>query len=260
MGGEKVLSIFHMRLTVGLRMQGRGNGERRGCPILIRPALWNILGMRGGMLGLVTMAALCGAMEGRGPGREFFREDFERGLREVWKPVEFEGETKHAIVKEGTNSFLQARAASSASGLAVKLGGLSAERATVSWKWKIDRIPAGGSDNEIKTFDHTARIFVAFKTLIGPPRTINYVWANTAKAGQTFHHPSSGRSRFIVLQSGNARAGEWIGESRDLARDWKQLFGDDEPPAIVGFGLMTDSDGTKTKVTGCYDDLTIGMR
>jgi hypothetical protein len=203
-------------------------------------------------------ATLVGAMAGSGKVR--FSEAFESGLRPVWQPVEFEGLTTHTVVKDGTNSFLQARASSSASGLAVKLDSVSPENLSLAWSWKIDRVPPGGSDDTLKTFDHTARVFVAFKTLVGPPRTINYVWANTIAKGKTFHHPSSGRSRFIVLQSGNTAAGEWISEKRDLAADWKTLFGDDRLPAVVGLGLMTDSDGTSTTVTGCYDNLHLAER
>lgn len=103
---------------------------------------------------------------------------------------------------------------------------------------------------------HRAR-FRRVKTFLGPPRTINYVWANQVPVGQTFRHPSSGRSRFIVLQSGNSRTNQWITETRDVARDWKQLFGDDDPPPIVGLGFMTDSDGTQTTVSGCYDDFIL---
>jgi hypothetical protein len=188
--------------------------------------------------------------------QEFFKEDFQHGISPKWKKVEFTGETQHAIRKEQTNSFLEARAESSASGLAVKLDSISAEGTVLRWRWKIDRVPAGGSDSDIKKFDHSARMFVAFKTLIGPPRSINYVWANSAAVGKTFEHPSSGRSRFVVLETGNAKAGEWITEERDLAADWKLLFGD-KAPAIVGLGFMTDSDGTKTTVVGNYDDIEL---
>lgn len=188
---------------------------------------------------------------------QVFHEDFEAGLKPAWKKVEFTGETRHLIRKEGTNSFVAALASSSASGLAVKLEALPPRGTVVRWRWKIDKIPDGGSESEIGTFDHSARLFVAFKTLIGPPKSINYVWANRYPIGKTFEHPSSGRSRFVVLQSGNAKAGEWITEERDLARDWRLLFGDDNPPVIVGLGFMTDSDGTKTTITGCYDDIEL---
>lgn len=186
-----------------------------------------------------------------------FSEDFEKGLGKRWEPVKFEGATEYAVIKEGDTSVLKAHASSSASGLGVKVN-LTAKAGTkVSWRWKIDKTPPGGSEDKKKTFDHTARLFVAFKTMIGPPKTVNYVWANKTPINKTFEHPSSGRARFIVLQSGDAKAGQWITESRDLSADWKLLFGDDKPPEIVSIGLMTDSDGTGSTVTGWYDDLLI---
>lgn len=186
-----------------------------------------------------------------------FRESFDGGLRPFWKPVEFEGETKYLVEKEGTNSVLRGTAQSAATGLAVKFDGFEAEEAILSWRWKIDKIPPGGSDDRKSTFDHTARLFVAFKTRLGPPRTVNYVWANEVPVGKTFHHPSSGRSRFIVLNGGKAGAGKWHAHERNIAADWKALFGDDDPPEIVGLGFMTDSDGTESTVTGWYDDFEL---
>ena len=189
--------------------------------------------------------------------RVAFREDFENGVRPHWKKVEFEGETQYKIEKQGTNFVLRGTAEDAATGLAAKFDGLNPKGATLSWRWKIDKIPPGGSDDKKATFDHTARLFVAFKTRIGPPRTINYVWANTVPVGKTFNHPSSGRGRFIVLNSGNDGAGEWHTFKRNLSEDWKLLFGDDDPPEIVGLGFMTDSDGTKSTVTGWYDDIQL---
>lgn len=201
-------------------------------------------------MGVVVVSAAAGERAG-------FQENFEQGLRPYWKPVEFEGETKYTIEKEGTNSVLRGTAQSAATGLAVKFEGLEPKGATLSWRWKIDKIPPGGSDDKKKTFDHTARLFVAFKTRFGPPRTINYVWGNVVPAGKTFHHPSSGRARFIVVNSGNSGAGEWHSFERKIGEDWKTLFGNDDPPEIVGLGFMTDSDGTESTVTGWYDDFVL---
>lgn len=186
-----------------------------------------------------------------------FRETFEKGLSENWKPVKFEGLTEYKVVNDGTNSFLRARANQSASGIAHEIPKEVEGGAIFSWKWMIDKIPEKGSERDIKTFDHTARVFVAFKTFLGPPRTINYVWGNKEDSGTTFHHPNSGRSRMIVLQAGNEKANRWVQEKRDLKADWKLLFGEDEVPEIVGIGVITDSDGTKTQITGGYDDLVL---
>jgi len=188
-----------------------------------------------------------------------FQEHFERGLGPEWKKVEFEGETQYRIEKEGTNSVLRGTAQNAATGLAVKFDGFNPQGAMLSWRWKIDKIPPGGSEDKKATFDHTARLFVAFKTRLGPPRTINYVWANNVPAGKTFHHPSSGRGRFIVLNSGNEGAGKWHTFNRNIAEDWRVLFGNDEPPEIVSLGFMTDSDGTKSTVTGWYDDIRLSV-
>jgi hypothetical protein len=100
-------------------------------------------------------------------------------------------------------------------------------------------------------------VFVAFDTFLGPPRTIQYVWANHAKVDSTFDHPSSSRAKFIVVESGNEKAGQWLIESRDLRNDYERVFKTRSVPKIVSIGVFTDSDGTHTSVTAWYDDIVI---
>lgn len=208
-------------------------------------------------LALALIAAFGLAAGERGGGTVLFREDFNGGLNGRWRKVEFTTDTHYQVAKEGTNQVLRASAEQSASGLAAQLDVSPEGKLVLKWRWKIDQIPPGGTDKHIKSFDHTARLFVAFKSFVGPPRTVNYVWGNEVKKGGAFHHPNSGRARFVVLQDGNGRAGQWIEESRDVLADWKRLFGNDDPPQIVGIGLMTDSDGTKSSVTGYYDNIQL---
>jgi len=186
-----------------------------------------------------------------------FREDFEKSLGDRWKQVKFGELTDYRIVTENSNACLKATANSTASAFATKLEAQPAAGTTIRWRWKISSCPTNGSEDKLATFDHTARIFVAFDTFIGPPRTINYVWANEAKTNSVFDHPSSSRSKFIVLESGNGKAGQWVNEERDLAKDWQLLFKNEKIPKIVGLGVFTDSDGTKTLVTGWYDEIVI---
>src|SRR6185295_14156651 len=115
-----------------------------------------------------------------------FSEDFEKGLTKRWEPVKFEGITQYSVVKDEGHAVLQARAASSASGLGAKAEFAVKPNTTFSWQWKLDKTPPGGSDDNKKTFDHTVRLFVMFKTTLGVPRTINYVWANKTAVGKTF--------------------------------------------------------------------------
>jgi hypothetical protein len=186
-----------------------------------------------------------------------FSEDFEKPLAERWKQVKFGELTDYRIVSENSNSVLKAAANSTSSAFATKLEVQPTAGTMIRWRWKISSCPTNGSEDKLATFDHTARIFVAFDTFIGPPRTINYVWANQMPTNSVFDHPSSSRSKFIVLQSGNGRAGEWVTEERDLAKDWQRLFKNEKMPKIAGLGVFTDSDGTRTPVTGWYDDIVI---
>jgi len=186
-----------------------------------------------------------------------FSEDFEKPLGERWKQVKFGELTDYRIVTENSNACLKAAANSTSSAFAMKLELQPTAGTVIRWRWKISSCPTNGSEDKLPTFDHTARIFVAFDTFIGPPRTINYVWANKVETNSVFEHPSSSRSKFIVLESGDGRAGKWVSEERDLARDWQRLFNNEKMPKIVGLGVFTDSDGTGTSVTGWYDDIVI---
>src|SRR5688500_9889522 len=83
-----------------------------------------------------------------------FSEDFEKGLSKKWEPVKFEGITQYSVRKDDGNVVLQARAASTASGLGTKVNFPAKPKTTLTWRWKIDKTPPGGSDDAKKTFDH----------------------------------------------------------------------------------------------------------
>jgi hypothetical protein len=186
-----------------------------------------------------------------------FREDFESPLGQRWQQVKFDDLTDYRVVTEHSNKCVVGRANGTASAFATKLEIAPAPQMTLAWRWKIDRCPTNGTDDRARTFDHSGRIFVAFDTFIGPPRAINYVWANTAQTNAVFDHPISARAKFIVIRTGNADADRWLSESRDLTKDWAQLFPGEKMPKIVGIGVFTDSDGTKVPVTGWYDDIIL---
>jgi hypothetical protein len=190
-----------------------------------------------------------GAASEPGSRRLEFYDDFENGLSAHWQVVKFKGQTKYRVVREGSNQVLEAVADRSASGIAIRKSIPVRPGTRLEWRWKIEGVPANGSETAIETYDHAARLFVAFKSLLGPPRTINYLWGNQAAAASTGRHPTS--------QSGNDAAGKWIEESRDLHADWKLLFHSDPPDELQAIGLMTDSDGTGTVLRGWYDEVRI---
>ncbi|HYE31834.1 MAG TPA: DUF3047 domain-containing protein [Methylomirabilota bacterium] len=189
-----------------------------------------------------------------------FKEDFENGLKPHWKPLKFEGLTSYKIVAEGTNHVMQASAQSAASGLLAEVQASTKKGLVLSWRWKIDQVPQGATRTDKKTFDHTARMIISHKPRLGLPTTLNYVWSADGKIDEGYDHPGSGRSKFIILQSSNAKAGQWLSEKRDVVADWKKAFGEAPPNTITAVGFMTDSDGTQTHVIGNYDDIVLTIQ
>lgn len=187
-----------------------------------------------------------------------FASDFSRGISNGWENVAFfKTPTAYAVVREGTNSFVRGTATKTCSGLTMKLNLAPPEKLKLRWRWRVAGVNTNGSERDIKKFDHAARVFVAFDTFIGPPRTLNYMWGNVEPAGAVLEHPKSSRAQIFVLESGAAKAGQWLKAERDVTADWKKVFPDKPMPKIVGLGLMTDNDSLGQPLTGDYADLEL---
>jgi hypothetical protein len=209
------------------------------------------------LLGWLFCFGVCFGAEAAGTNALLFSERFERSLAGRWEQLKFGRPTDYSIVREGSSNCLKAVADQTCSALMTKVELKPPARLVVRWQWKIDHVPTNSTDNIASSFDHTARIIIAFDTFFGPPRTLNYVWANRENIGAEFPHPLSGRAQMIALQSGNQKAGAWIAEKRDVTADWHLLFGDKPMPAIVAVGVITDSENTGTQVTGCYQNIEL---
>jgi hypothetical protein len=200
---------------------------------------------------------VCVRAQAGGTNTLLFVERFEQSLAGRWESLRFGRTTDYTIVREGSNNCLKAVADRTCSALMTKVDLQPPIRLIARWQWKIDHVPTNATDRIARSFDHTARIIIAFDTFLGPPRTINYIWANQDKVGAVLPHPLSGRAQMIALQTGNQKAGEWIAEERDVTADWHLLFGDKPMPAIVAVGVITDSENTGTQVTGCYRNIEL---
>ena len=199
---------------------------------------------------------LAAALTGSAAEKILFAENFSHGLSNGWQNVAFfKTPTEYQVVRDGTNFFVRGVAAKTCSALSFKLNLAPPDKLKLHWRWRIGGVNTNGSERDLKKFDHAARVFIAFDTFIGPPLTLNYLWGNAEKVGTVLEHPKSGRAQIFVVESGNARAGEWISEERNVVADWKKVFPDQPMPKIVGLGLMTDSDSLGQTLTGDYADI-----
>ena len=92
-----------------------------------------------------------------------------------------------------------------------------------------------------------------------PLHALTYVWANSAKPESIIPNAHSARAVMIVVQSGEARLGQWVDETRDVYKDYKEVFGEN-PPMLSGVAMMTDSDNTGESAVAYYGDIVFAAR
>ena len=92
-----------------------------------------------------------------------------------------------------------------------------------------------------------------------PYATMMYVWCNWRPTGSVIISPRTDRIRKVVVESGAAGLGRWLDYERNIRADFQRVFG--EPPGpLVGIGIMTDTDNTRSSTQAWYGqlDLTLG--
>jgi hypothetical protein len=197
-----------------------------------------------------------------------------------WEALTFkriERHTVYRVVPDGDTYALRAESDGAASGLYRPLDLDPRVYRTLSWRWRVDNVLVKADARTKAGDDYPARIYVAFrydpatatawervrfgaiKLLYGryPPRmVINYVWDNRLPVGTAIDNAYTDRAKMIVVQSGAERIGQWIAERRDVYADYRRLFGD-EPPAIAGVAVMTDTDDTGERAVAYYGAISL---
>ncbi len=90
-----------------------------------------------------------------------------------------------------------------------------------------------------------------------PYATLMYVWCNQRPVGSVIHNPRTDRIRKLVLESGQARVGQWLDYERDIRADYRAVFGE-EPGRLIGVAIMTDTDNTASQAQAWYGPVEIG--
>lgn len=182
-----------------------------------------------------------------------------------------------SLVEEDGRTVLRVKSVGAAGAAAHDLAADPAATPVLAWRWKVERALERAAWGTKDGDDFAARVYVTFdvpiealpffqglririaRSIFGeelPTAALCYVWASREPAGTSGWNPYSDRVRMIVLESGKARAGQWVGESRDVAADFRAAFG--EPvPRITGVLLSADTDQTGESVTAWFGDVRL---
>jgi hypothetical protein len=194
-----------------------------------------------------------------------------------WQPFVLPGKTAtvYAAANDEGRWVLHAKSEHSASMYRRALRIEPEQLGQVSFSWKVRSLLSEADVRESETGDAVVRVMLAFdgdpsrlsartrlmfdlmQSLSGeaPPfATLMYVWDSRAEVDSVVLNKRSDRIRKIVLESGPTHLGQWRNYQRDVRADYRRAFGED-PGALVGVAVMTDSDNTKSRAEAWYGEI-----
>jgi hypothetical protein len=245
---------------------------------------------RAGMMGLAALALLLGACASPPPAPD----KPAAGLAATpwtlassgtpgapaWHHYKLPGKqpSQFSYVRKDGRHAMAAHSASSASMVRQAVRIEPAELGSVRFSWKVPELIAQADMALRETDDSPVRIVLAFegdrrrfsgknamlselaRALTGeemPYATLMYVWCNTRQPGSVIVNPRTDRIRKLVVESGNGRLRQWVYYERNIRADYEKAFGE-APGALVGIGIMTDSDNTRSTTQAWYGPVTVG--
>jgi Protein of unknown function (DUF3047) len=147
----------------------------------------------------------------------------------------------------------------------------------IQFSWWVPQLIAGADMADRDADDTPVRIVLAFdgdrstfsardsmmselaRTLTGEPMpyaTLMYVWCGERAADTVLSSPRTQRIRKVVVESGTRHLNQWRNYQRDIRADFVRAFGE-TPGALVGVGIMTDTDNTKGRALAWYGPIQL---
>jgi Protein of unknown function (DUF3047) len=248
--------------------------RRRFCSASLA-AGWVLLG--GGLLGCASGPSRVPREPGvLGP---FSEEDADGALPEGWDNYIIRRNLKRTQYQKLTvdgRTVLHAKAESASSALRCNVSIDPMATPWFSWTWRVDALHLNATVADDDAEDTCARIILAFEGDVNslplrdrmffeqvelftgnrlPYATLAYAWDGQAPVGQTVPYVRSKRLQNHIVETGNARVGQWLAYERNVVEDFKQVFGKPPPGKISSVGVLTDSDDLKNTVEAWYGDM-----
>jgi hypothetical protein len=174
-----------------------------------------------------------------------------------WEPKIFKGSTQYLLQQENGRAVVKAVSHAAASGMIRKIHFDPSTYRYLRWSWKIAHTIKAGDETAKAGDDYAARLYVIFPgRFFWQMKAINYIWANRLPVGEHVQNSFATGAQMLAVESGNAKAGQWVSEERDLLADYRLLFGTD-PQAADAIAIMTDTDNTGESAEAWYGEISL---
>jgi DUF3047 family protein len=173
-----------------------------------------------------------------------------KGIPEGWKGGDW-GSPKYdfTIAEAGGQRVLHLKSDGDSSTIGRDIKGKVNLKETpiLEWRWRVTRLPRGADARKGATDDEAGQIYVTWPRFPEAVRSriIGYIWDTAAPVGSIFKSEKTSTVTYVVVQSGSAKLGQWITEHRNVAEDFKKIYGAElESPGAVSISI--DSDDTRS--------------
>jgi len=173
---------------------------------------------------------------------------------ETAERIDFVGQNSFTKEASEFGQVLRSTPHRSASGLYLHVHVPPGSLRPVTWHWRVDQLQPSADIRALRTEDFGAVIFFIF----GEPSLFNrdvptlaYTWTATPVANGTLLPSLRYQSLRFVQLRGRAEVGTWQRERRDLAADYRMVFGN-EPPALRYVAVFNDNDQTSEPASALF--------
>lgn len=195
---------------------------------------------------------------------------------DAWREVRLEPDLTPNEFQYREWDGVQALEVRSASGMSLMARPLDVDlEATpvLCWRWRVAASIAEADMRQRQGDDYAARVYVSFElpeAAMGfglkarlalaravwgpdlPDAAVNYVWDNRNPPGTEQANAYTDRAMMVVLRTGDAEAGQWVWERRNVKTDVSRLFA---PGArAVQLAVTADTDNTGTSAHAGFAD------
>ncbi len=199
-----------------------------------------------------------------------------------WQHRTFPGKKagRYQVVSADGRSVIASESNASASMLRQTVRVEAAQLSSVKFSWKVPALIAGADLADSERSDSPVRVVLAFDgdrskfsakdammaelalTLTGEPMPyamLMYVWNGQGATGDVIKTARTDRIRKLVVEAGPERLGQWLEYERDVKADFVKAFGE-EPGALVGVGIMSDTDNTRGQARAWFGPVSLSTQ
>jgi len=186
----------------------------------------------------------------------------EKGIPEGWaQEKDFGPQSKIAVGQEKDFHFVHLLSVNDAFGIKKEFSFDIRKYPYLTWRWKATRLPKGGDIRKRETDDQAGQIYVLFPRFPAMinTRSMGYIWDALTPVGTAGTSTAYSKMKYVVLQSGPDKLGQWAWETRNVFEDYKKYFQED-PPQAGGLLLYINTQHTQSSAEIYYGGIFFSAR